>query len=145
MKNKPHTKTKICVICEQRKKKSEFFKYQNSLDGYGSYCKLCQGKYAREHREENREHYLEMQKRYREENYDKIKAYHEEYYSDPKNAKRQAEYLKAYGKVNRKKMNENSKKWFEENKEYCRIKARQYYYDNKEKILERTKANYKKK
>ena len=132
MKNKKNTKTKCCAMCKKRKYKSNFFNNTNSIDGKGSYCKPCAAKYAKKHKEENLDHYLQNELRYRIENADRIKAYNKEYYSKPKNAKRQAAYQKKYRKTHREDLANNSKRWYERNKEYCRVKAIQRYYDNRD-------------
>ena len=107
--------TKACTKCgEEKPATSEFFgKVNRNKNGFRSECKVCQSK---------------MQKKYREENQDKIKAYQKE-----------------YDENNRDRKKERAKEYYENNKEHCkeknRINGRKYYKRNKDKIKERNRSN----
>jgi hypothetical protein len=134
------TKNKTCAKCEKQKPRKEFYNNARTLDGLGSYCKVCSNKQAKIHRRDNYEKYLETSRRYRQNNIDRIAAYQEIYYAVPEIKEKTAKYQKEYQKKNRKKLTEYMAAYVAENKEAIKKRALDNYYKNRDKILLANKA-----
>ena len=83
---------KVCKVCGEEKPFSEFYKGKRMKDGHRNECKSCN-------------------KKWREENAEKIKNYMKE------NSQKRKEYTKNYRKENSQKIKKYMKKWSEENKQ----------------------------
>lgn len=77
------TKTKRCPKCGQYKELSLFYKNKGRKDGYSALCGECQRKFHRAYYYKNiekvRKRYREIDKKFRLENPEKIKAWSKEY------------------------------------------------------------------
>ncbi|KRF10751.1 hypothetical protein [Paenibacillus sp. Soil787] len=58
------TQVKQCRKCGETKALTDFYKQSTSKDGVHSYCKTCNNAHAKRWHKENREKYLENQRRY---------------------------------------------------------------------------------
>lgn len=75
---------KTCKICNEEKTLEEFTKSKKSLDGRGSYCKLCHRQYTKTWNERNPERVRQNRRVYNTDNSDKIKAARKVYKSENK-------------------------------------------------------------
>jgi hypothetical protein len=123
---------KECTRCKEVKSMEEFHSKKGKSDGKNSCCKKCA---AEKQRESSR--YKEYQKRYREENKERLSQQHKEYAK--KNNEKIKEYRKEYRIKNRERLLEKEKlyrethpnymkEWHKNHKEH----NRQYYLDNLE-------------
>ena len=102
---------KICSKCKQELDVSFFGKSKSSKDGYYCYCKNCSKKYREEHRERDKQRYLQ--------NRDSILAYKKEYAK--KNSDKIREKQRAYRESHREELSFKQKDRQQKNKE-------KYYY-----------------
>lgn len=109
---------KKCRLCNEEKEINQFRKSGKYIR---KECKTCENKATIERNKKNKKHILEMQKKWRDNNPEKLQKYRE----------------KDYDKIKRKEYN---KKYYEENKEYYKKHHKDYFNKNKDKI----KENYKK-
>jgi hypothetical protein len=104
------TKHKICTKCNLPKEFNFFYKNSKSKDGIRSSC-------------------IECQKKYLEDNKEKVKEQNQQY-----NQKRR-DQKKKWSELNKEKVNFSRKKWLDSNKEiraeYVKEYNKQYYIDNK--------------
>jgi len=136
---------KYCPKCSQTKPSSEWVKNKNSLDGLGSYCKQCFAARARENRANNPEAYqaeldkrkktkyhqkyykknqqtlLAFQKKYREENPEKVAQAKKDYYA--KNKEQEDARKRKWARENKGRVNESAK----QSRLSCKIKALNAY------------------
>lgn len=136
-------KSKVCTSCGTRKPLKQYYKNAASLDGHGVYCKTCTFKKRKKWINANREHSLKLSKAYRDSHKLEIAKYHEKYYANPKNAKRQAQYQKEYKKRKAKYFKEYLAQYNKENKERIAKRALEYYYRHWEKIAAKRAAKRK--
>ena len=98
-------KEKICNTCNCKKSIDNFYKRNDSSDGYRNDCKQCVRKrtleYEKTHKEQNKEYKKEWQK--------------EDVYKS---------YQKKYRKLNSDKISIQMKEWYKNNKESITIKRR---------------------
>jgi hypothetical protein len=78
----------------------------------------------------------QQQKKYRDNNKEKIKIYKSE------NKEKINQYNKQYHSENKEKINTNNKKYYEENKQKMGTHMKKYYEENKEKINTNNKKYY---
>lgn len=163
---------KTCTKCKIEKPFEQFNKASKEKDGLTSRCKACIKEYHQEHykknkekidarnkawAENNRERRKEYEKRYREENLDRIKEKSQKYYLEnketidarnreydrlhPEKAKERAERWERENPERRKQLRDEyySK---EENVERRRERVRNWYSRNSERICEQKKKRY---
>lgn len=133
-------KTKVCKCCDKRKRVSSFYKSTVYKQGYDLYCKSCRNDKCKQYRDENLYDYQSKERKLRKKNYEKVKSYHQEYYSRPEIIEKTRKYQKKYKKKNKNKLKKYVQKYVQENKEYLRKRALIYYYKHRFEILK-----YKKK
>ena len=109
---------KKCRLCNEEKEINQFRKSGKYIRNE---CKTCENKATIERKKKNKKHILEMEKKWRDNNPEKLQKYREKYYD----------------KIKKKEYN---KKYYEENKEYYKKHHKDYFNKNKDKI----KENYKK-
>lgn len=114
---------KQCSKCKEVKSVTEFVKDKRAKSGLASHCKTCAKKYREENKEylkqwheENKEKRKEYKKQYYEENKEKINQQSKQYREENKDKKK--EYLKQWRKENKEKIKEYDKQYREKNKEY---------------------------
>ncbi len=66
---------KVCSKCKQKKIEKEFYKNSKRKDGKQTWCKQCAIQRRIEHYKENKVHYGNYTKQYRQETRNKIKYY----------------------------------------------------------------------
>jgi hypothetical protein len=118
---------KVCSKCGIEKQDGEFRPHKNK-------CKSCNNERDRRYREENREKVLEYRRRYREENREKVSEYRRRYYEE--NREKVSEYRRRYYEENREKESERDRRYREENREKVLEYRRRYREENREKVLE---------
>ena len=134
---------KKCSKCGIEKPLSEFVKHKNCKDGYENTCKICTKQYKKEYYRDNKDNLKEYYKEYRENNKDKIKEYRENNKDKVKESNKK--YYEENKEKLRKQMKQRFKKYYENNKEKIRDNAKKYYEENKEKVKESNKEYRKKK
>lgn len=122
--------TKICSKCKIEKEITEFYM---SLGKPRSYCKKCGNEYhtnyvnknkekvktkIKERYRKNIEQNRYKQRKYREENREKVDNYNKKYYKEHKDYF--SNHAKQYRKEHLEEIRENDRKWREENKEKVR-------------------------
>lgn len=120
---------KICSKCNIEKPFEDYplHSYYNKKPVFRNRCKECQKKYLKEYGRMNKVSLQKKNKKYREENSEKIKQSHKDYYLK----KRQdQEWVESERK--------RKKKWKEENPE----KVKQWQIDNKKEINKRKRELY---
>jgi hypothetical protein len=95
---------KICKKCEKNKPIEDFGNQPRNKDGKRNDCKKCQSDYAKSRYTQNREKYLEDQKKYQRENKEKVKDSKRRYRE--KNREKIRAKSSEYSKNNREKINE---------------------------------------
>lgn len=130
---------KRCTKCKCWKlaAKSFFTKHSTGVFGLRSTCKVCQ----RCERRDTRAITAERDRRYRENNKEKI-ADHKKVYRE-KNKELIAEKKRRYREANIKRLNEKSHQYYQENREVFAERNRLYREENKEAIAERHRQYYR--
>ena len=113
-----------------------------------------EGRTQKEYYEENKQHILENQKKYRELHRDTLAEYHQDYYEQNKEIllKQKKEHYdnnkesirpqhKEYRDKNKDVLAEKSKEYYEENKEAINTYKKEWYDKHKEQVLERVKKH----
>lgn len=134
---------KVCTKCKRILVANtiNFARKKGGLYNLCSRCKICDKKY----REDNEERIKEYKKEYRINNPNYNKQYYEEHKEELK------EYHKQYRENNKDEISKKCKKWRKNNKEYCKKYRKKYYENNKECYKEKRKEwvknnpNYSKK
>lgn len=123
---------KVCAKCKRILVANEnnFKRKKDGKYGLNSQCKNCFSQYQKEYN-----------KRYREENLEKIKEKDKERYLDRKEEIN--EYNKKYRKEHKKELKDYQEKYREEHQEELKKKKQEYYKKNREEILEKSKEYYK--
>ena len=125
---------KVCTKCKRILVANEMNFYKgNSKYGLHSKCKICERRY----RQDNKEKIKEYKKQYYEDNKEKIKEYKKQYYEEHKEEIK--EYKEQYCQDNKEKIKEYKKQYYEEHKEGLREWRKQYYEEHKEESLEKYK------
>lgn len=107
--------TKICSKCGKELQLECFTKHPECKNGIRSSCKECDRKY-------------------RQENSERIKKYMKQYQCD--NSDELKEKSKIYQKNNKEKLDESKKKYYNANKEQLKQYKHEYYQNNKERLTE---------
>jgi hypothetical protein len=115
---------KKCSKCKEEKKIVEFSKDKTRKDGYYHQCKSC--------RKEWRLNNKEKQKKYYDNNKERIKERDKKYYKENKEII--SIQKKQYKQKNKENITEQRKQYRKENKEYINKYGKQYYEKNKGKI-----------
>ena len=110
--------SKACTKCREIKLFEDFSRDKTKKDNLRYNCKECEKKW----RQENEEKIKEKSRKYREENKEKSKKWRQE------NKEKRREYMKKWRQENIEKKQEADKKWYEENKEYGRERRKEYYH-----------------
>lgn len=132
--------TKKCKKCNLEKELCEFRTRKDNKSGYGNNCKVCESEINKKYRENNKEkiklknkEFLLNNKDYFKERYknnkEKILLQLKENYN--KNKKNKLDYDKTYRKENKDKIKERKKIWYKENKKKILIKANVNYVKRK--------------
>lgn len=114
--------SKECSKCHEIKSVSEFHKCERNADGLQAKCKECRN---------------ENNKKYYQENKDKINKKHKKYYQENKDeiGKRQRKYRQE----NSDHFKEYRRKYYQENLDYYKEHFKKYNQENKDKIKEKNK------
>jgi len=86
----------ICRICKKNKLENEFYKAPRNLSGYDTQCKICYNIQIAEYRKKNIDKYKIYQKKYYQENHERLIKYYTEYRSKNRNQIRQSQYRWEY-------------------------------------------------
>jgi len=122
-------KVKICSKCSIAKNETEFRKNHKQ-------CRECINEY-------NKIYYIQKYKKYKSENPDKVKKWHDDYKekntekvkeSNKKWRDNNKEKIKTYQLENKEISKKANKKWRDNNKEKIKEISREYYLNNKEKV-----------
>lgn len=116
---------KTCRICNETKKLEEFPTRENSPDGYRNECKSCKSLLSAKRKAENLEAYHARDKRYRENNPEKVKA------------AKKADYLLRRDEILAKK-----REYVQNNRESINLKQREDYHKNIEKKRAQQRESY---
>jgi len=100
---------------------------------YSGDCTICQKKY----REENREKLLARRREYYEENRDRELARRREYYEE--NRDREKARAMEYYEENRDREKARRSEYYEENRENLLARRKEYYEENRDKVLAQEK------
>jgi hypothetical protein len=103
---------KECIKCNKKQNYNEFYKSTKHKDGYFNICKKCNKQKYLSCRKEK----IEYQKKYKENNLEKISSYNKEWRK--KNKEYFQEYYKEWREKNKEKINEYNKKQYKENIQY---------------------------
>lgn len=113
---------KICSNCRIEKSKTEF--YPNNKYGLDSECKECRNNRNAEYRKNNKEKELVRQRKYRQENTDKINERAKEKRKDPLVLHKLHKYDAEYRIKNKEKIYAKQKEYRQKNPDKIREKAR---------------------
>jgi|DEB0MinimDraft_10_1074344.scaffolds.fasta_scaffold10734_2 hypothetical protein len=119
---------KKCCACSEEKPLDEFNNRKASADGKQPRCKACQKKY----REENADRVRAVQSEWQKNNVESRRAAVRKSYQKHK-ARRQAE-ARQYAKENREAVLMAQRKWREKNRERERLRGREYSKNNPDKV-----------
>lgn len=125
---------KICNKCKRELPKSCFYKNKRNKDGLASQCKRCICEYQKKYREENIERIKERVQKHYYENKEKILEYQKKYSEE--NKQKISETKQEYYKKNKEKILAKSKKWSVDNKERKLKTKNEYYQKNRKRIIE---------
>jgi hypothetical protein len=103
---------KTCSKCGEVKENIEFNRSRAD-------CKTCNAAYAKQYREDNKEHVAASRKQYREDNKERRAAYAKQWYED--NKERRAAYDKQYHEDNKEHLATYDKQYREDNPVKCRM------------------------
>lgn len=101
-----------------------FNKAKGGKDGLRGECKICQKKYKKQYREQNKETIAKHNKQYREQNKEVITKRKKEYYKANKEAI--LEQHKIYREANKEAKAKHDKEYYEANKEAIKERVRRY-------------------
>ena len=101
-----------------------FNKAKGCKDGLRGACKICQKKYKKQYREQNKETIAKHNKQYREQNKEVITKRKKEYYKANKEAI--LEQHKIYREANKEAKAKHDKEYYEANKEAIKERVRRY-------------------
>lgn len=117
---------------------AEYFIKNNSVkSGLGTYCRKCKSEIDKKYREENKERLCERHKQYYAEHKEERKEYFENYKRENREKYLEQKH-KDYEKHKEKRL-EACKKYAENHKDEIRIKGKRYREEHKEEISERGK------
>lgn len=122
---------KVCTKCGEDKSVNEFWKNKRYSDGLQNQCKCCFKISNKKYREDNKDKLKTYYKSYREDNKDKITNGAKKYYQ--KNKQTLSNYQKEYNKKNKELVKQKKKKYREENEEKVKIYSKKWREENKEK------------
>lgn len=124
--------TKICRICGIEKTIDNF----NKCSGRKctrTECKMCQNKFNKQYRKNNRNILNEKHKEYVKNNKEKYKEYAHKCYEKYK--QKRSNKNKEYREQNKNKMKEYNKKYYQDNKEKIIQNVNKYRNNNKQKLI----------
>jgi hypothetical protein len=131
---------KVCTQCETERSVGSFHKRTISLDGLALVCKHCKREANRKYREENKEKIKLDKQIYYEQNKDKINQERKRERTVNREAVRQKE--KDYWLKNKDKKAEKDRKYRENHEEQCKEKSRKYRETHKEEIKLKKQKDY---
>lgn len=131
---------KTCSACKECKPPNDFNKNKSKPDGLGTECRQCRRVYDKKYREQNFETIRAASRVYYQLNKEARKEYNQNYYrlNSEKICKSVAQYSQKHPEVAAKA----GKKWSEKNKVKERERLRKYQADNPHKMLAR-KTKYR--
>ena len=116
--------TKICNKCGEEMDVSKFsFYYRRDKQYLIGTCKICLALHKKIYREKNKDEIKEREKKYYQENKNKLN-----------------DYRKKWGEKNKDKVSVRRKKYKERKPEIIKDAYNKYYQKNKDKILERERV-----
>ena len=127
---------KQCNKCKEWKNEDEFGKRKDKKDGLQNKCKCCDKKY----RENNKEKIKQRQKEYYKNNKEKIKYRVKEWQEENKEWRDQ--YKKEWEENNKGHKKQLMKEYRENNKEWLDQKNKEWRDNNKEWLKEKGRKNY---
>ena len=122
--------SKECSCCHKVKPVSEFSKNKSKIDGLQLKCKECTKQYDKKYKEENKDRLSEQSKQYYEDNKERINEYQKQYRENNK------EKIKKQSKHYRENNKDRRKQYYENNKDRIKERQKQYAKDNAEHIKE---------
>lgn len=126
---------KTCSKCKQSKPVSSYSKSKGKPDGLRYVCKSCDSERRRIHRLTNLDRHKLKDKRYAEDNKEKIKAYQAEYRERKKESI--SAQRKAYREKNKGKIRHSYQAWKLANREKLSKIRAEYYEKNRSRIIAR--------
>lgn len=147
MNNKDNTflmaRVKTCSKCGIEKPLTVefFYRRKDKKDGFETICKECKKEYNKKYWEENKEKLRKQKAKYYQQNKDKF-AERNKAYRD-KNREELIKYGRNYYKENRERLLEQKKEYYKQNREK-KLKYREKYYKvNKDKLIKYARNYYK--
>lgn len=129
--------SKTCTKCGETKPLDEFYRHKGKADGVQSECKECKRERQRRYYEENRDKVLDYQRRYREENPEKVREYERRYYKRSRNTILERDRQRYWR--NRDKELEKNRRYYVENREKELERGRRHREENRDYVRERAK------
>ena len=130
--------SKECNICHKVKPVSEFSKNKSKIDGLQLKCKECTKQYDKKYKEENKDKLSEHSKQYYEDNKERINEYQKQYRENNK------EKSKQYYEDNKEKRKQYQKQYAKDNAEHIKEYKKEYSIKNKDKIRKYKREHYEK-
>ena len=127
---------KECTKCGEVKPLEGFGVRNKSKSGRAASCKDCDNARNKKYREENRDKVSARKKKYHEDNRDEIAVYRKKYYE--KNRDETLARNKKYYEENRDKVSAREKKYYEENHDKVSARKKKYRKKFPEKSAART-------
>ena len=123
---------KVCTKCKRIliANENNFRKKKEGKYGLNSQCRTCLEIYTKEYN-----------KKYRENNLEKVREKERSYYRN--NKEKRKDYNKEYRKEHKEQLKDYNKEYRKENKEELKKKKQEYYKENREKILKKQQEYYK--
>lgn len=132
---------KKCTKCGEVKSLDDFSMCKRAKDGKRSHCKQCRLNTQKKYREENPEKVAASNKKWQQKNKEKIAVYNKKYNKKyrEENPEKVAAHSKKWQQENPERAATSSRKWNQKNKEKMAEQRKQYEQKNKEKIAARKK------
>ena len=131
---------KKCSKCNVYKTFDKYYNDKQKSDGKDTKCKDCSNLKNKKYYEENKDKMKQYNKVYREQNKDKLIMKDKKYYEE--NKEKIALRDKYYRENNKEKIAQHKKKYREENKEKITEQRKLKYQENKEEIKQERKLYY---
>lgn len=124
-------KLKNCTKCLIEKPFSQFRALKRAPDGKQWQCKGCQDAYRKRHYEENREHVLEVNRKWATDNKERAQARQKRWLEN--NREHHSRWGKEWYRKNKEGHNAHGRLWYQQNKEKRSRTAARWYALNKDR------------